>query len=175
MTKKTVTVNWPPPKNDYQVIYTNTQEYDYFDIDASQLSTVAFLALTSSSQIDKEKWEVVLGSDHTPIGVRKELGRGRRMHHEFKEGEKQNLVEATYPNWRSFSDSLRLTIRDGSIEVSTNDNILIKYEDSSIKKNELRNMMVAEGWGDKPTTWTIKARVNDGKFDYFTFGRLKGT
>ena len=160
MTKRPVTSS----SREYQTVFVNTQEYDYFEIDASQLDRITFLALSNSYQKDKENWEVVLGSDHTPIGIRKEkIGVCCRMPWHFKEGEKQNLVEATYPNWRSFSDSLRLTIRDGSIEVSANGNILIKYEDSSIKKNELRNMMVADGHGHKTTTWTIRARVNDGK------------
>ena len=93
---------------------------------------------------------------------------------DFKDKEK-NLVQVDeFKDWEWIPKNLRLTITDGSMEMRTDDKIFIKYEDSSIKKDDLKYLMVSGGsqaWTDylpssgkswemkdAAGTWNIKAK-----------------
>ena len=56
-------------------------------------------------------------------------------------------------------NSLRLVVSDGLIEMTADGQKFIKYEDSSIKKNDLKYLMVSgstESWTNESGSWERK-------------------
>ena len=63
-----------------------------------------------------------------------------------------------FEDWERIPTNLRLFVTDGLIEMRAEDKIFIKYEDSSIKKDDLKYLMVSGG----SFTWT-NYRPSSGK------------
>ena len=79
--------------------------------------------------------------------------------------------------WEPLPKNLRLYITDGSIEMRAEGKIFIKYEDSSIKKDDLKHLMVSGGsfaWTNAGKDWELKEaagtwniQANTGKAKVF--------
>ena len=63
--------------------------------------------------------------------------------------------------WLDVRSDIRITVTDGEIEVLAKGQPFMKYQDSSIVKNELTYFLVSS-WPGVQGTWTIKAIVDNG-------------
>ena len=53
--------------------------------------------------------------------------------------------------WQQIRGKLFLQVSDGKIEIKNSGTTFIAYQDSSIKKNELKSLLVSGAWGSKGT------------------------
>merc|ERR1712242_427637 len=105
----------------------------------------------------KEKWEIELPNNnkYERAALRKITSENSDKEN-FRNTEK-NLVQVK--KYGRLPNSLRLVVSDGLIEMTADEQKFIKYEDSSIKKNDLKYLMVSgstESWTNESGSWERK-------------------
>ena len=129
----------------YQVAVVNADEYSRFKIDGSEFTHDIILGLSKFDETSAQKFEVLIGGS---IGTTS-LIRNRTSDSEFTD-----LISKTSHSreeFDTFKDDIELIASDGQIIIKAKGNVLMQYEDSSIKKNELKYLLVTGGFGGHGT------------------------
>ena len=147
-----------------KIIYTNANEYDHFVIDAAKLGNgFGFLSLSKHPYIHKPKWEIsmrfyehneYIGYDFT---LRKDVTIDYGLRYKGANSADTGVV------WhKGNKEPLKLTVTDGAIELISlsSGKVFFKYEDSTIRKNELKYVLVAIDGDDENAELIIKAKVD---------------
>ena len=164
ITKNPVTSSWSGNGPNYEIVFTDANTYDYFEIDVSQLSYtgidskgvwVGFSKFETKVHQNVELLVIVGGwlGKRTVISYRIPSNSHltpnscgfcvKQKHHSYSD-----LI-----GWRS---GLSFRITDGEIDVKQNGQPLINHKSSFIKKNDFKYLVVGtkNGSGGK---WTVKA------------------
>ena len=78
------------------------------------------------------------------------------------QGANLQIIDHDVQTWFGIRSNLKLIVKDGRIEIFSNDGLFMRHTDSSIKKADLSYMLVSGGWGASGF-WTITGKRNGGK------------
>ena len=138
--EKTVTVQ---NEYKYHVACENADKYQYFEIDGSALSNDIHIGLSEFSGQTDKKWEIVIGG----WGGTQSVLRLRDA--------TTNIQRLALPHSKTFYNSIRgniqVSVSDGELIVRVNGEDFLKYTDNSIKKSELKYLLLSGGWGGQGT------------------------
>ena len=152
--EKTVTVQ---NEYKYHVACENADKYQYFEIDGSALSNDIHIGLSQFSGHTDKKWEIVIGG----WGGTQSVLRLRDA--------TTNIQRLALPHSKTFYNSIRgniqVSVSDGELIVRVNGEDFLKYTDNSIKKSELKYVLLSGGWGGQGTYKIVGTPIEgDGKF-----------
>ena len=134
-----------PNEINYQVAFENADHYRRFKIDGSEFTHDITLGLSKFGESSGQKFEVVIGGW---------VGTGSIIRNRTSDDEFTDLIpHATHSReeFDNFKNDIELIATDGQIIVKANGNVLMQYEDSSIKKSELKYLLATGGWNGHGT------------------------
>ena len=130
----------------YQVAVVNADEYSRFRIDGSEFTHDIHLGLSKFDETSAQKFEVLIGGG---------FGTGSIIRTRTSDSEFTDLLISKTSHSREefddFKNDIELIAVDGQIKIKAKGNVLMQYEDSSIKKNELKYLFVTGGFGGHGT------------------------
>merc|ERR1712123_323701 len=137
-TTKSFTTN--STEYNYKVLFDDADQYDFFSIDAN-LTNDAHIGFSAEQDHNATKWEIVIGGWN---GTRSVVRSGNQ-------DPIFGLVEQlhTKERFNDFKHNLKITVLDGQIQVyiENGDNLFMEWNDTTIVKSELTNLLVSGGWG----------------------------
>ena len=149
-----------------KIVYTNANKYDHFEIDAPKLgSSSGFISLSKHPYIHKPKWEISMRFyvfEHSEyVGHAFTLRKDVTIDYGLRYEGANSADTGTVWN-KGNKERLKLTVTDGAIELISlsSGKIFFKYEDSTIRKSELKYLLVAADGEEKNSEWIIKGKIN---------------
>ena len=135
------------------MVFENADQYSHFELDASQLSNDVHIGVAKTGGHYDTKWEIVIGGWSGTKSVLRDRNGGDAL----------LTVQHTVAQFNQYRSDIKLYVTDGQLLITVNENEFMKHRDSSIKKNELRYLLVSGGWGGSGT-WAIKAAILQSKW-----------
>ena len=131
-----------PVNNEYKyhVVNNEAYKYTYFKIDASQFRHDVHIALSKSGRHRDKKWEVVIGG----WGGRKSVIRKDAVPGSWTASLSKPHSTSVFNNIKG---DIRVFVYDGELIIKGGDEIFMQYQHNSIKKNDLKYLLVSGGWG----------------------------
>ena len=134
---------------------TNANDFEYFEIDASEFPRDAHIGFTTTDSLIWSK---------TVLRVYLAGWGGGKSVTDYK-SERRDSITHSLSDWQTMRSQMTVRLSDGEITVlRENKKSFLSYKDPSIKKNDL-NYMVVTGWSSHGT-WKINA-IRPGR-DYLT-------
>ena len=141
----------------YHVACENAHEYDYFGIDGSEISNDIHIGLSKFTGHTDKKWEIVIGGwsgTQSVIRLRDAT---------------TNIQYVAQQHSKTFYERVRgnimVKVSDGELMVRVNGEDFLQYRDDSIKKSELKYLLLSGGWGGQGTYKIVGAPIEgDGTF-----------
>ena len=152
-----------PDEFKYHVACDNADTYEYFRVDASELSNDVHIALSESNEHSNQKWEFVIGGWDGKMSVK----RTRKGNQWADTGHKSH--ERSY--FDAMKGNIGVFVSDGQLMIKANDEVFLEHVDSSIKKSKLKCLLVSGGYGGHGT-FNISAfpiRGKEPKFSWYLF------
>ena len=141
--------------NNIVMVCTNANDFEYFEIDASEFPRDAHIGFTTTDSLNW--WSTVLR-------VYLAGWAGAKSVIEYK-SEIHDSITHSLSDWQTMRSQMTVRLSDGEITVlRENKKSFLSYKDLSIKKNDLRYMVVT-GWSSHGT-WKINV-IRPGR-DYLT-------
>ena len=130
-------------KYDFKVAVKDAHQYSHFQIDASELNNDVHIALSEFSGHSDPKWEIVIGgwSGGMSALCRKTPDGSVDILHKPHSKEVFDAMKS----------SIEVIVTDGKLTVKGNGEVFFEHEDSSIRKDELKYMLLSGGWGGHGT------------------------
>ena len=147
-----------------KIVYTNANEYDHFVFDATKLSnSYGFVSLSEHPYIHKPKWEISMRFyEHSRyIGYAFTLRKDVSIDYGLLYKGANSADTGTI--WhKGDKEPLKLTVTDGAIELMSlsGGKVFFKYEDSTIRKYELKYVLVAIDGDDENAELIIKGKID---------------
>ena len=149
-----------------KIVYTNANEYDQFEINAPKLgSNTGFVSLSKHPYIHKPKWEISMRFyvfEHSEyVGHAFTLRKDVTIDYGLRYEGANSADTGTVWN-KGNKERLKLTVTDGAIELISlsSGKVFFKYEDSTIRKYELKYVLVAIDGDDENAELIIKGKID---------------
>ena len=115
-------------------------DYNHFKFDASEFNNDLNIGLSKTGKHSDKKWEILIGGHGaTQTLIRQDAVAAHTTpvftkHH-------------TPDDFNRIKGNIELFVNDGRIIIKADGEIFMQYANSSIKKNELRYLMISGSWG----------------------------
>ena len=140
-------------KYEYQVLNEEANKYDHFQIDASEFPHTIWIALSRTGRHSDEKWEIIIGG----LGGTKSVIRPDGLDHLVK--------DHSVADFNNIKGNIEVLVVDGALIIKGDGQTFMQYDDNSIKKNELKYLMVSGGWVPGAFgTYRVWGFKNEGEF-----------
>ena len=133
-------------------------EYSYFKIDGSEFRNDIHFALSKSDGHSDKKWEIVIGGW---AGTKSVIRRDATTAHSTPSLSKPHSTA----DFNKIKGDITVYVSDGELIIKGGDEIFMQYQHSSIKKNELKYLLVSGGYGGYGT-YKITGFKKEGEFIY---------
>ena len=138
--EKTVTVQ---NELKYHLVSDIVDRLEYIEIDGSDLSNDIHIGLSKFSGHADRKWEIIIGG----WGGTQSVIRLRDGSSVLQPVARQH--SKTFYN--SIRGNIRVSVNDGEFMIRANGEDFFTHKDDSIKKSELKYLLLSGGWGGQGT------------------------
>ena len=128
-------------------------EYDHFRIDASEFPLDIFIALSKTGKHSGEKLEIIIGGWKGTTSVIR------------SDGNDHLVKDHSFADFNNIKSNIEVLVVDGALIIKGDGQTFMQYDDNSIKKNELKYLMVSGGWVPGAFgTYRVWGFKNEGEF-----------
>ena len=149
-----------PNEVNYRIAFENADQYSRFQFDGSEFTHDITFGLSNFAEGSGVMFEAVIGGW---IGAGSVIRNRTNLSDNDAYTDLISRVSHSREEFDSFKNDIELIATDGQIIVKANGNVLMQYQDNSIKHNELKYLLVTGGWNGQGTL-KITGYPDEGNF-----------